>query len=229
MCELSLAIALSYVSSRDFLGNRARSWRVCAKKSVPADVVCWKVWSKTLIERHQKVSKQSPVEILQRRYGESHFYDLSQGVPDIAPFGFVLDRFAEKAGDREMPAWRDFKIQDLLGWHADMMLIEIMPDGKDGFCRIVGDRIGPHFESVVQHNKTLSESGSPVVPRLLEHFERLLMTPAIAHFHGRIDYEGKDHIALEVIDMPLTDTDGMPRYVLSFGRRMRAAAPAPQH
>lgn len=169
----------------------------------------------------QKTVQSRHVEVLPRRYGESHFYDLTHGVPDISPFGFILERFQQKAAGRIMPAWRDFKIQDLVGWHADMILIEVLPDQRDGHCRIVGDRIGPHFAQIVRQNRKLSDSGSPMVSKLLQHFDRLLSTPAVAHFNGRIDYEGKDHVSLEMLDLPLADKNGTPRYVLSFGRKLR--------
>ena len=169
----------------------------------------------------EEASLAQQVEVLPRRYGESHFYNLSHGVPDISPFGFILDRFREKAAGRIMPGWRDFRIQDLVGWHADMILVEVQPDRKDAYCRIVGDRVGQHFAQIVRQNRKLRDSDSPMVGKLLQHFDRLLSTPAIAHFNGRIDYEGKDHVSLEMLDFPLADKAGTPRYILSFGRALQ--------
>lgn len=169
----------------------------------------------------QDQARTPQVKILQRRFGRTLFYDLAHGVPDISPFGYILERYSARLGDQPMPIWKDFEIRDMLGWHADMILVELAPDMSDATCRILGERIGHHFTGVLKNGAPLSASSSAAIPRILDYFQRLLTTPAFATFTGRMDYDGREHVALEMIDLPLAARDGKPKYILSFGRRIK--------
>lgn len=151
-----------------------------------------------------------------RRLGKSYIFDLAKGLPEIPEFAQILELFASKWNGNALPEKDAFRFQDLRGWHARFALIELDETLQDGSCRIMGNSFSELFGGTLQQGMRLTDARTEGVARLLHYFDQLLTMPAIGLFKGRLSYEGREHVNLRLLDLPATDRQGRPRYILSF-------------
>lgn len=153
-----------------------------------------------------------------RRFGTSFIFELERGLPDIPEFRELLTLYGGKWDGSILPAKDDFRFQELRGWHANFALIELDPDLKDGTCRIMGHTFSSLFGGALEQGMRLSDARTDRIPVLLHYFDQLLNLPAIGLFKGRLGYEGREHVSLELLDVPATNRHGEARYILSFAQ-----------
>ena len=167
---------------------------------------------------HSKVERFPGATALPRRFGTSYVIPHENGMPKIDAFAHPLALYADKLAQGELPCWRDFSFQELRGWHSRFSLVEMASDMSDGTCRILGDHFSAFFAGVLAQGKALSHSESILIPDLLRYIRQLIEGPAIGYFDGRLGYAGREHVRLEVLDLPAADKNGEPRYIMSFAK-----------
>jgi hypothetical protein len=121
--------------------------------------------------------------------------------PDIPVFSEFIDLYYSKRGDREIPAWSDFRIRDFIGWHSNMALSQ--KENDDYRFRIFGTGFTELFADDFT-GLLLCESMAPGhVQSSKKHFQCLVEGPKIGWVKGRVPVESRDYLPFEVIDLPL--------------------------
>ncbi|SDD33293.1 hypothetical protein [Kordiimonas lacus] len=166
--------------------------------------------------------KLSQAETEPRQFGTSHVFDLNEGLPALDRFNDIIALFDEKWDGKTLPQRLDYRFQDLRGWHSHFALTEMNSDLSDGSFRIMGSNFAQLFGGSITQGSRLRDARTERVGALISFFGRLLNTPAMGYFNGRLGYDGREHVNLEVLDIPATDRHGELRYILSFARGIRA-------
>lgn len=162
--------------------------------------------------------KLSQAETEPKRFGTSYVFDLNEGLPDLDRFKDIIELFEGKWGGADLPQRLDYRFQDLRGWHSFFALTEMNSDHSDGTFRIMGNNFALLFGGSITQGSQLREARTERVGELVKYFDRLLHTPAMGYFNGRLGYDGREHVDLEVLDIPATNRHGELRYILSFAR-----------
>lgn len=124
---------------------------------------------------------------------------------DHVDFSAMVALWQEKRGDRTMPAWRDFKLQDFVGWHSRMALSEILPSRDDLQFQFFGS------DMVFQQGDDLT--GCVLSQRLPEahekayrpHIEMMLRKPVFAIGYVEAASDQERHKTIAVMHLPLSD------------------------
>lgn len=87
---------------------------------------------------------QGRSRVVQTREGKKGWsyrtYALGDGRCDYAAFQPLFDLWDAKADYPTLPAWKDFDFPDFLGWHANLILYEVLNSPFDLRYRICGSK-----------------------------------------------------------------------------------------
>ena len=163
----------------------------------------------------------APVKKLKRELGTVFFYAFSDFMPCLTEFEPVLGLYESKRGDQLMPTRRSIGFRDLKGWHASFMLLEFLPGQGEGYVRILGETYRTLFDGALWQGMPISQAANPDLLDLSHYFRELQKGPYIGRYQGALPHAGREHVYADIVDLPLTDDSGEPRYMMSFIREIR--------
>ncbi|TNE63475.1 MAG: hypothetical protein EP335_09375 [Alphaproteobacteria bacterium] len=157
-------------------------------------------------------------ERINRPAGRVYYFPLEAGLPDLPIFKEVIDLYARKCGGARVPQRSAFDFKDLRGWHAQFCLTLFREDMSDGEIRILGEGYRGLYDGALWQGMRMSQTDHLKLPDLVGYFSEMLRRPAIGYFTGGLPSEGREHVNVDILDLPALDADGRCRYVLSFIR-----------
>lgn len=137
---------------------------------------------------------------------------------DAAPgcFGAVAPMVslwqAKRRGDA-LPRWKDFAMEDFVGWHRYVALSDLAPDGDPRF-RLFGTAVAEVLGGDLT-GKRLSE-GFPSAARdgVLAHFAAIRDERLIGFLTSNVAKPGHEHRQVTVAELPLEDDSGQVCQIL---------------
>ncbi|WP_262692312.1 PAS domain-containing protein [Kordiimonas aestuarii] len=183
------------------------------KKNTPSDVTT-----------HSDSEETTPFKTTKREHGELLFYPLKGALPRVSGFEPIIDLFGSKREGHLMPSRKAISFQDLRGWHASFFLIEFDEDLADGRMRILGEMYGTLLTGALWQNMLVSETKSAILQGVDDYFRELLTGPYIGRFRGSLPFKGREHVCVDILDLPMVDDTGTPRYLMSFVREIAQRA-----
>ena len=124
-------------------------------------------------------------------------------VPDIAGYEAILALWDRKRGERAIPKRADFSIEDFAGWYGAIAISVV--EGDDLRFTLYGTRY-VDLLGVDLTNKLLCASMAPdLVAQTKRYFATLIQGPYIGHLTGLAPTAGRDFLAFDVLDLPLSD------------------------
>lgn len=143
-------------------------------------------------------------------------------LPDVAGYSSILQLWDLKRGDRLMPKRADFTFEDFLGWHGAIAISVV--EGDDLRFTLYGNRY-VELLGVDLTNKLLCASmDENLIARTKSYFADLIHGPHIGQVSGGAPTEGRDFIAFDVLDMPLSENG---QDVTQFVHALSTAASTP--
>ena len=124
-------------------------------------------------------------------------------LPEVVGYASVLQLWDCKRGDRLMPSRADFTFEDFLGWHGAIAISVV--EGDDLRFTIYGTQY-VELLGVDLTNKLLCASmDENLIARTKSYFANLIGGPGIGHLSGVVPTAGRDFMAFDVLDMPLSE------------------------
>lgn len=160
----------------------------------------------------------APVKTVKREHGELLYYPLQETLPLIPAFDPIIKLYGQKRDGAVMPGRKAFTFQDLRGWHASFFLIDFEDDLSDGRLSILGELYRTLFTGILRQNMRVSEMKSEALTGVEGYFRELLTGPYIGRYRGNIPHLGREHVGVDILDLPVLDEAGKPRYLMSFVR-----------
>ena len=147
-------------------------------------------------------TKTATGEIWMRRYrcdAEPDEFD------ELAPFFSI---WRGKCCGGALPRWKDFSFEDFRHWHRYVALSDISAEDADPRFRIFGSGASEIVGADLT-GKKLTE-GVPSAQRdgVIEHFARLRDDRLIGFLRGDPGNPGREHVRLQVIELPLVGDSG---------------------
>jgi hypothetical protein len=119
---------------------------------------------------------------------------------------------AKRRGEA-LPRWKDFGIEDFVGWHRNMALSDLMPNADARF-RIFGSGAAELIGADLT-GKRLSEAMPAAVPDgVLQHFAEIRDGRLIGFLAGNVGRPGFEHRTFKVVELPLENDEGEVAQIL---------------
>lgn len=167
----------------------------------------------------------APRKIVEREQGKLFFYPLDGELPVIPGFETVVEIYRKKREGHAMPSRKAITFRDLRGWHSSFFLIEFGKDLAEGHMRILGETYKTLYGGELWQGMSVSEVKSPSLQDIDVYFRELLTGPFIGRYKGYLPHIGREHVFADIIDMPVVDEEGAPRYLMSFIREIQRKKP----
>jgi hypothetical protein len=137
---------------------------------------------------------------------------------DAAPICFgklapVVALWQTKRRGAALPRWKDFGIEDFVGWHRNVALSDLMPNADPRF-RIFGSGAAELIGADLT-GKRLSEVVPAAVPDgVLQHFAEIRDGRLIGLLAGNVGRPGLEHRTFKVVELPLENDEGEVAQIL---------------
>lgn len=119
----------------------------------------------------------------------------------------VVSLWQGKSRGGELPRWRDFAMEDFVGWHRDLALSDLGPEGDPRF-RIFGSGMAEVMGGDLT-GRRLSEGFPAAGPDgVLDHFAAIRRERLIGLLTGNVAKAGHEHRCFKVVELPLRNEDG---------------------
>ncbi|MCR9222378.1 MAG: PAS domain-containing protein [Alphaproteobacteria bacterium] len=122
--------------------------------------------------------------------------------PAFAP---LITLWCDRRGDSHAPCWRQMDFQDFLGWHPDLVLSAFEGDEPDPLFRLVGETFSAMTGAPMKGKRFSAFSRELYDGGMREHFRKLRETAGIGLGQGRVATPGRDHLGLQVLELPFCD------------------------
>lgn len=136
--------------------------------------------------------------------------------PFLAPYHAPIRRWLR--ADGRVPKRRDLGFRDFGGWHDSMIVSEILEDGDLKF-RLVGQRAADIFDGLIRAGGRFSAVPGIVFSDFHGHFGAIRAGGVYGRVEGIVPFEGREHAALHVLDLPVKDSEGCITFLYSFFRQ----------
>lgn len=166
------------------------------------------------------IGEAGPRKIVEREQGKLYFYPMDGELPVIPGFETVIDLYRRKREGRSMPSRKQITFQDLRGWHSAFFLIEFGQDLVEGYMRILGETYKTLYGGELWQGMSVADTKSPSLHDIDDYFRELLTGPFIGRYRGYLPHVGREHVFADIIDLPVVDDEGVPRYLMSFIREI---------
>jgi hypothetical protein len=170
------------------------------------------------VTAHHDAGETSPVRTVKREHGELLFYAIQGELPAIPAFEHILKLYSLKREGAVMPCRKAFTFRDMRGWHSSFFLIDFESDLSDGRVSILGEMYRTLFSGILRQNMRVSEMKSEALEGVSGYFRDLLTGPYVGRYRGNVPHAGREHVAVDILDLPVLDEKGDPRYLMSFVR-----------
>ncbi|WP_417456265.1 hypothetical protein [Kordiimonas sp.] len=167
----------------------------------------------------------TPRKTVEREQGKLFFYPIEGELPVIPGFESVVELYRKKREGHAMPSRKAITFQDLRGWHSSFFLIEFGKDLREGRMRILGETYKTLYGGELWQGMSVSETKSPSLQDIDDYFRELLTGPFIGRYKGYLPHVGREHVFADIMDVPVVDEEGTPRYLMSFIREIQRAKP----
>ena len=174
----------------------------------------------SIVTAHPAALESAAAKTVERDHGELLFYALDGELPVIPAFDSVIKLYGQKREGNVMPCRKAFSFRDLRGWHASFFLIEFEPDLSDGRLTILGELYRTLFTGILHQNMRVSDMRSTALSGVADYFRDLLTGPYVGRYRGNVPHQGREHMTVDILDLPVLDDTGMPRYLMSFVREI---------
>ncbi len=124
-------------------------------------------------------------------------------LPEIAGYSPILRLWDLKRGDRLMPRRADFTFEDFLGWHGAIAISVV--EGDDLRFTLYGTQYVELLGGDLTNKLLCASMDESLIARTKSYFADLIHGPHIGHVSGGAPTEGRDFIAFDVLDMPLSE------------------------
>lgn len=167
--------------------------------------------------RRSGAGESAPVYEVQKRtpFGMLHLRRY-RCEADPACFGGLAPVVRLWQGKRQgdsLPRWSDFAMTDFVGWHRNVALSDLGPDGDPRF-RLFGSGMAEVFGRD-QTGRRLSESFPAAGPDgVLAHFASIQRERLIGLLAGNVASPGHEHRIFKVVELPLGNEAGEVGQVL---------------
>lgn len=129
---------------------------------------------------------------------------------DPACFGglsSIVSLWQGRRRDSGLPRWRDFAMEDFVGWHRDLALSDLGPKGDPRF-RIFGSGMAEVMGGDLT-GRRLSEAFPAAGPDgVLDHFAAIQRERLIGLLTGNVAKPGHEHRCFKMVELPLQNEDG---------------------
>ena len=119
------------------------------------------------------------------------------------------------------PYKKALKFQHFVGWHARMVVSDLLENGDLRF-RIIGDRVMDMFGRRLTVGTLFSDLPHVTFDDYADYFRAIRAGGAYGRHSGVIPFEGQDHRSFEVLDLPAVNEEGQPAFLFSFFLLARA-------
>lgn len=114
-----------------------------------------------------------------------------------------------------IPPRKALKFQHFVGWHARMVVSDLLENGDLRF-RIIGDRVMDMFGRRLKPGDLFSGLPHVTFDDYADYFKAIRAGGAYGRYSGVIPFEGQDHRSFEVLDLPAANEEGQPAFLFSF-------------
>lgn len=172
------------------------------------------------VTAYNDTGETCPVKTVKREHGELLYYPLQGELPVIPAFDPIIKLYGLKREGAVMPCRKAFTFRDLRGWHASFFLIDFEGDLSDGRVSILGELYRTLFTGILKQNMRVSDMKSEALEGVSGYFRDLLTGPYVGRYRGNVPHAGREHVAVDILDLPALDDRGNPRYLMSFVREI---------
>lgn len=132
------------------------------------------------------------------------FFDRYRSPSEFGPFQSLVALWRSKWRGEALPAWRDFEFKDFVGWHGWLIVEDVIPGGNgDVRFRLWGTEVTELFQ-IELTGKCMSEVGNDWFdPQEFELVTRVVEESVIAVSTGSLAWEGRGHMVVSTIEIPL--------------------------
>ncbi len=124
-------------------------------------------------------------------------------LPEIEGYASILRLWDLKRGDRLMPSRSDFNFEDFQGWYGSTA-ISVVEDDDLRFT-LYGDKYVELLGVDLTNRLLCASMDEGLIARTKKYFAALINGPRIGHLSGVAPTAGRDYMAFNVLDMPLSD------------------------
>lgn len=134
-----------------------------------------------------------------RRFGPD---EAAKAAPHLRP---LIELWNSRRGTRPVPDWSDVDFADFRGWHAAIVVSDLVGDEPDPLFRIVGEDY-----RIADFATTGGQRFSDRTPRLYErqfreHFGAIRDSGLIGWAVGSAAIVGREHVRLKILELPFTN------------------------
>lgn len=155
-------------------------------------------------------------KLVKTQHGALHFRRF-RSEADPTCFGAlapVVALWQAKRRGQALPRWKDFGIEDFIGWHRNVALSDLVTEDADLRFRIFGSSAAELMGADLT-GKRLSEVIPAAVPDgVLQHFAQIRDGRLIGFLTGNIGRPGLEHRRFTVVELPLENDDGTVAQIL---------------
>lgn len=143
-------------------------------------------------------------------FGEFHFRRYLSDADPVAfdVFGPLVRIWQSKWGRGNPPGWRDFAMEDFVGWHRNLALSDFPAGAAEPRFRLFGSGLA-EWMGIDLTGRPLSD-GVPTADSdgIFQHLARVREEGLIGLVSGYVGLPGLEHRDLNVIELPLCDAQG---------------------
>lgn len=148
--------------------------------------------------------------------GDFHFRRYLPGADpaDFDVFGPLVRVWQSKRGRGKLPGWRDFVMEDFVGWHRNLALSDFPASAAEPRFRLFGSGLA-EWMGIDLTGRPLSD-GVPTAESdgIFHHLARVRDEGVIGLVSGYVGLPGLEHRDLNVIELPLCDAQGQVNQLL---------------
>lgn len=124
-------------------------------------------------------------------------------LPDLPEFKSLIDIWNATRGDALMPSWGDFSFDDLMPWIGRLAVTVF--DGEEMQAVLFGEAFVKLFGREMT-GKPFFATLAPAHREILHgHFMKVIAGPCIGHGNGKFPLYGRDHMRINIIELPLAE------------------------
>ncbi len=147
---------------------------------------------------------------------------------DILPvFKPLVALWNDRRDGNRLPAWRDFAFEDFVGWHAHLILYQVMHDPFDLYYRLFGSFAADVYREDFTGRYMRSANPEIEDDYDLLHFEKLYRSRRYGASFGPEHWFENRFIRLSFLDLPLAQDGGEITHFLTCMLREPATTAPP--